>query len=89
MKPNPFTTLECVKEHIDSAFLELGKTEGKTPREFRGQDFPLGTPGYHLLAAEEAVCRLYQQLAVALPLARDLDEGEVSGSILDAIDDAG
>ena len=83
----PFVTLETAKEHIDSAFVELAQMRGMQPREHRRQEWPMGTPEYHLATAAWAVERLYQQLAQRLPLAAAMDAGDVADSIVDAIDD--
>jgi hypothetical protein len=85
--PNPFVALECVHEHVESAWTALAREAGIDPREFRRQEPVFGTAAYHLKAATEAVSRLYQQLAVMLPGARALDEGDVTDTILDQLDD--
>jgi hypothetical protein len=79
---NPFPTLECIHEHVESAMTALAQEAGIPPREFREKPPAFGSSHYHLKAAEAATCRLYQQLAVLLPGLRDLDEGEVSEGIV-------
>ncbi len=81
-----FSNLEAIMEHAQSGFLQCGKAAGHTPHEHRAGEYGLGTVEYHLLAVEEGCQRLFQQLAKALPAAHDLEEGEVSEAILDAIE---
>lgn len=89
MDKNPFVTLECVKEQIDSAWVSLAQEANEQPREFRRRKHAFGSAAYHLDAAGDAAGRLYQQLAKLLPAARALDEGEVTDSIIEAIGDGG
>ena len=88
-EPNPFITLEAIHEHISSAWVELARLRGLEPREHRRQEWPLGTPEYHLQAAEEGTSRLLQRLILLLPGIYNLAEGEVSDPIIDQIEDAG
>jgi hypothetical protein len=81
-----FSTLEATMEHAQSAFLQCGKQAGHTPHEHRAGEYGMATPEYHLLAVEEGCASLYQRLVKALPGAAALDEGEVTASIVAAID---
>lgn len=85
MNKNPFSTLEAIKEHVDGAWLELAGSLGIAPRAIRDVRWPMASVGYHLKAAEEGCSRLYQQLAILLPAARALDEGDVTDSIAEQL----
>lgn len=64
---NPYIALECIHEHMGSCWSALRRegrevgVAGERPR------FKLGTPEYHLHAANEAADRLFQALAKILP----------------------
>lgn len=59
---NPFVTLEALHEHIGALralFGGVGRVEGMKPK--------IGTPAYHVEAAEDYAGYLFQALVVLLP----------------------
>lgn len=68
-KLHPFATLEALQEHIGALRVVFGvrRTERATPR--------IGTPAYHVDAAEDYAEALFQALVLLLPDIWERDEG--------------
>lgn len=66
----PFVTLEAAMEHVQSVrvAMRLQRTEDFKP--------PIGSPAYHLDAAEDYIASLFQQLVVLLPEEHERTEGQ-------------
>ena len=67
---HPFVTLEALVEHIQAVRVSfrLRRVDGFKP--------PIGSPAYHLDAAEDYASSLFQQLVVMLPEEHERTEGE-------------
>ncbi len=59
----PDALLESVVEHLQSAWINLGP---HTHHDRYEREWPMGSPQYHLQAAEKAATALFQVLRVPL-----------------------
>ena len=66
---HPFATLEALQEHIGAIRVAFGvrRVEGLKPK--------IGTPAYHVDAADDYAAALFQALVLLLPDIWERDEG--------------